>query len=36
MSYTRKDLKKLLKENGVSTTADNKMTLMILALKKTI
>ena len=36
MSYTRKDFKKLLKENGVSTTADNKMTLMILALENNL
>ena len=36
MSYTRKDLKNLLKENGISKTADNKMALMILALENNL
>ena len=36
MTYTRKDLKKLLKENGVPTTADNKITLMFLAVENNL
>ena len=31
MRYTKKDLKKLLKENGISKTSNNKMSLMMLA-----
>ena len=31
MKYTKKDLKKMLKENGISKTSNNKMALMILA-----
>ena len=36
MTYTRKDLKKFLKENGVPTTADNKITLMFLAVENNL
>ena len=34
--YTRKDLKKLLKENGIDKTAENKMALMMLALENNL
>ena len=36
MAYTRKYLKNLLKENGVSKTSDNVITLMILAVENNL
>ena len=36
MICTRKDLKNLLKENGVPVTADNKITLMFLAVENNL
>ena len=36
MAYTRKYLKNLLKENGISKTADNKIALMMLALENNL
>ena len=33
MKYTKKDLKKMLKENGISKTSNNKMSLMLLAVE---
>ena len=36
MTFIRKDLKNLLKENGVPTTADNKITLMFLAVENNL
>ena len=36
MRYTKKDLKKLLKENGISKTSNNKMSLMMLAVENNL
>ena len=36
MKYTKKDLKKMLKENGISKTSDNKMSLMMLAVENNL
>ena len=36
MAYTRKYLKNLLKENGVSETTDNKIALMMLAVENNL
>ena len=36
MTYTRKYLKNLLKENGVSKTSDNVITLMMLAVENNL
>ena len=36
MVYTRKYLKNLLKENGVSKTSDNVITLMMLAVENNL
>ena len=36
MSYTKKDLKKMLKENGISKTSNNKMSLMLLAVENNL
>ena len=36
MAYTRKYLKNLLKENGVSKTSDNVITLMMLAVENNL
>ena len=36
MKYTKKDLKKILKENGISKTADNKMALMMFAIENNL
>ena len=36
MKYTREYLKTLLKENGISETANNKMALMMLAFKNNL
>ena len=36
MRYTKKDLKKMLKENGISKTSNNKMALMMLAIESNL
>ena len=36
MKYTKKDLKKMLKENGISKTSNNKMSLMMLAVENNL
>ena len=36
MKYTKKDLKKMLKENGISKTSNNKMSLMLLAVENNL
>ena len=36
MKYTKKDLKKMLKENGISKTSNNKMALMMLAIENNL
>ena len=36
MKYTKKDLKKMLKENGISKTSNNKMALMMLAVENNL
>ena len=36
MKYTKKDMKKMLKENGISKTSDNKMSLMMLAVENNL
>ena len=36
MRYTKKDLKKLLKEKGFSETSNNKMSLMMLAVENNL
>ena len=36
MRYTKKDLKKMLKENGISKTSNNKMSLMLLAVENNL
>ena len=36
MRYTKKDLKKLLKENGISKTSNNKMSLMMLGVENNL
>ena len=36
MRYTKKDLKKLQKENGISKTSNNKMSLMMLAVENNL
>ena len=36
MKYTKKDLKKMLKENGISKTSDNNMSLMMLAVENNL
>ena len=36
MRYTKKDLKKMLKENGISKTSNNKMALMMLAIENNL
>ena len=36
MRYTKEDLKKMLKENGISKTSNNKMTLMMLAIENNL
>ena len=36
MRYTKEDLKKLLRENGISKTSNNKMVLMLLAVENNL
>ena len=36
MRYTKEDLKKMLRENGISKTSNNKMTLMMLAIENNL
>ena len=36
MRYMKKDLKKLLKESGISKTSNNKMSLMMLAVENNL
>ena len=36
MKYAKKDLKKMLKENGISKTSNNKMSLMLLAVENNL
>ena len=36
MKYTKENLKKMLRENGISKTSNNKMTLMMLAIENNL
>ena len=36
MKYTKKDLKKMLKENGISKTSNNKMALIMLEVENNL
>ena len=36
MKYSKKDLKKMLKENGISKTSNNKMSLMMLVVENNL
>ena len=36
MKYTKKDLKKMLKENNINKTSNNKMALMMLAVENNL
>ena len=36
MRYTKEDLKKMLRENGISKTSNNKMALMMLAIENNL
>ena len=36
MKYTKKDLKKMLKENNINKTSNNKMALMMVAVEKNL
>ena len=36
MEYTKKDLKKMLKENNINKTSNNKMALMMLAVENNL
>ena len=36
MKYTKKDLKKMLKENNINKTSNNKMSLILLAVENNL
>ena len=36
MRYTKEDLKKMLRENGISKTSNNKMALLMLAIENNL
>ena len=36
MKYTKKDLKKMLKENNINKTSNNKMSLILLAVENNV